>query len=186
MASGAIDAAVFIINSLAQLYLLVLLLRLLMPWVGASFHNPIAQAILKLTSPLVIPVRRILPSVGKLDTATLVVAFGVQYLTIFVISIIRQWTPGILQIAVTSLVNLVVLSLNLFVFAIIIRVVLSWISPGNYNPAVAIIGSLTEPVLRPFRRLLPAMGGIDLSPIFAIILLSAAAIFVSSFKMLRI
>jgi len=186
MASGAIDATVFIINSLAQLYLLVLLLRLLMPWVGANFHNPIAQAILKLTSPLVIPVRRVLPPIGKLDTATLVVAFGVQYLTIFVIAIIRSWAPGILPIVVTSLVNLVVLSLNLFMFAIIIRVVLSWISPGNYNPAIAIIHALTEPVLRPFRRLIPSLGGIDLSPIFAIVLLSAASIFVSSFKMLRI
>ena len=186
MASGAIDATVFIISSLAQLYLLVLLLRLLMPWVGANFHNPIAQAILKLTSPLVIPVRRILPPIGKLDTATLVVAFGVQYLTILVVAIIRRWTPGIVPIAVTSLVNLVVLSLNLFMFAIIIRVVLSWISPGNYNPAVAIIHALTEPVLRPFRRWVPSLGGIDISPVIAIILLIAASIFVSSFKMLRI
>jgi len=71
-------------------------------------------------------------------------------------------------------------------FAIIIRVVLSWISPGNYNPAVAIIHALTEPVLRPFRRWVPSLGGIDISPIIAIILLIAASIFVSSFKMLRI
>ena len=186
MAAGAIDAAVFIIKTLAQLYLLILLLRLLMPWVGASFHNPIAQAILKLTSPLVVPVRRILPPIGRLDTATFVVAFGVQYLTILSIAVILRWTPGIVPIAVTSLVNLIVLSLNLFVFAIIIRVVLSWIGQGSYNPAVAIIHSLTDPLLRPFRRWIPSLGGIDLSPIFAIVLLSAASIFVSSFKMLPI
>ena len=182
--SGAVNALTFIISSVAQLYLLVLLLRLFMPWMGATFQNPIAQAILKLTSPLVVPVRRILPPIGKLDTATLVVAFGIQYLTILVIAAIRRAAPGILPIAVTTVVNLVVLAINLFVFAIIIRVVLSWVSPGAYNPATVIIHSLTEPVLRPFRR--AAFGGIDLSPIFAIILLSALGIFISSFRMLPI
>lgn len=186
MASGALNALTFIINSIAQLYLLVLLLRLFMPWMGATFHNPVAQAILKLTSPLVVPVRRILPPIGKLDTATLTVAFGIQYLVILLISVIRRFAPGIVPIAVTSIVNLVVLALNLFVFAIIIRVVLSWVSPGSYNPATAMIHSLTEPVMRPFRRLLPPIGGIDLSPVFAIILLSAAGIFVAGFRMLPI
>ncbi|MEE4162870.1 MAG: YggT family protein [Woeseiaceae bacterium] len=186
MASGALNALTFIINSIAQLYLLVLLLRLFMPWMGATFHNPVAQAIFKLTSPLVVPVRRILPPVGKLDTATLTVAFGIQYLVILLISVLRRYAPGIVPIAVTSLVNLVVLAINLFVFAIIIRVVLSWVSPGSYNPATAMIHSLTEPVMRPFRRLLPPIGGIDLSPVFAIILLSAAGIFVSGFRMLPV
>ena len=186
MASGALNALTFIINSIAQLYLLVLLLRLFMPWMGATFHNPVAQAILKLTSPLVVPVRRILPPIGKLDTATLTVAFGIQYLVILVISVLRRFAPGIVPIAVTAIVNLVVLTLNLFVFAIIIRVVLSWVSPGSYNPATAMIHSLTEPVMRPFRRLLPPIGGIDLSPVFAIILLSAAGIFVAGFRMLPI
>jgi YggT family protein len=186
MASGALSALTFIISSIAQLYLLVLLLRLFMPWMGATFQNPIAQAILKLTSPLVVPVRRILPPVGKLDTATLVVAFGIQYLTILVIAVIHRATPGIMPIAVTAAVNLIVLAINLFVFAIIIRVVLSWISPGAYNPATAIIGALTEPVLRPFSRLIPPLGGMDLSPVFAIIILSAAGIFVSSFRMLPV
>ena len=184
MASGAIDALTFIISSVAQLYLLVLILRLFMPWMGATFQNPIAQAILKLTAPLVVPVRRILPPIGKLDTATLVVAFGIQYLTILVIAVIRRATPGIVPIMVTTAVNLIALTINLFVFAIIIRVILSWVSPGAYNPATAIIHSLTEPVLRPFRR--ATFGGIDLSPVFAIILLSAAGIFVSGFRMLPI
>ncbi len=186
MAPGALAALVFIINSFAQLYLLVLLLRLLMPWMGANYHNPISQAILKLTSPLVIPVRRLLPPVGKLDTATLVVAYGVQYLTILVIAVISRWSPGIVPIAVTAGINLLLLLLRLFVFAVFLRVILSWVSPGSYNPAVAILDALTEPVLRPFRRMLPSFGGIDLSPVFAIILLSAAAIFVSNFKMLPV
>ncbi len=182
MASGAVNALTFIIDSIAQLYLLVLLLRLLMPWMGPTYNNPVAQAILKLTSPLVVPVRRILPPVGKLDTATLVVAFGIQYLTILVIAVIRRAAPGIIPIATTAAVKLVLLTINLFIFAIIIRVILSWISPGRYNPATQIIGSLTDPLLKPFQRY-ATFGGIDLSPILVIILLGAAIRFISALSM---
>ena len=187
MGNSATSAIVFVINSLAQLYLLVLLLRFLLPWMRVNFNNPISQAILRLTSPLVIPVRRILPPIGKIDTATVVVAFGVQYLTILIIVLILRVPPSILPIAVTAAVNLVILTLRLFVFAIIIRIILSWLSGGGaYNPAIAIIDAITEPVLRPFRRLVPPVGGLDISPIFAIILLSAAAMLISGLKQLPI
>lgn len=186
MGNSATSAIVFIINSLAQLYLLVLLLRFLLPWMGINFNNPISQAILRLTSPLVIPVRRILPPIGKIDTATVVVAYGIQYLTILVIVLIWRMPPSILPIAITAAVNLVILTLRLFVFAIIIRIILSWLASGSYNPAVAIIDAITEPVLRPFRSRIPSIGGLDISPIFAIILLSAAAILISGLKQLPI
>ncbi|NNC77791.1 MAG: YggT family protein [Woeseiaceae bacterium] len=187
MGSSATSAIVFIINSIAQLYLLVLLLRLLLPWMGINFNNPISQAILRLTSPLVVPVRRILPPVGKIDTATVVIAYGVQYLTIFIIVLIWRVPPMILPIAVTAAVNLVTLMLHLFVFAIIIRIVLSWLGGGGgHNPAVAVIDALTEPVLRPFQRAIPPIGGLDISPVFAIILLTAAAILIGGLKQLPI
>ncbi len=187
MGNSATNAIVFIINSLAQLYLLVLLLRLLLPWIRINFNNPISQAILRLTSPLVLPVRRLLPPIGRLDTATLVVAFGIQYLVILVIMLIVGRAPSILPIAITSIANLVTLTINLFIFAIIIRIVLSWLGAGGgYNPAVAIIDAITEPVLAPFRRRIPSIGGLDISPVFAIILLSALAILVSGFKQLPI
>ena len=187
MPSNVTAAIVFIINTLAQLYLFVLLLRLWLPWLGADFRNPIAQAILKLTSPVVIPLRRIVPPVGRLDTATVLVAFIIQYLTIVVLLLILGRSEGIAAIAVTSLVNLVLLSLRLFVFAIIVRVILSWIAPaGGYNPALAIIHTLTDRILRPFRRIIPPMGGLDLSPLFAIILLMAVIIVVAGLKPLAI
>ena len=152
MGNSAYSAVIFIIHSIAQLYLLVLLLRLFLPWLGINFNNPISQGILRLTSPLVI-----------------VLILGL--------------TPSILPITVTAIVELAILTIRLFVFAIIIRIVLSWISPaGSYNPAIAVIDAITEPVLRPFRRLVPPIGGLDISPIFAIILLSAAAILISGLK----
>jgi YggT family protein len=186
MPSNVASAIVFVVNTLAQLYLFVLLIRLWLPWVGGDFRNPIAQAILKLTSPLVIPVRRIVPPIGRLDTATVLVAYIIQYLTIVVLLVILGIQAGLAAIALTALVNLVVLSLRLFVFAIIVRVILSWIAPAGYNPALAIINTLTETILRPFRRIVPPMGGLDLSPLFAIILLMAATIIVAGLRPLAI
>jgi YggT family protein len=176
------SAIVFVVNAITSLYLLVLLLRFWLPWLQADFRNPLAQGILRLTSPIVIPVRRILPSFGRLDTATILVAFVIQYVTILLLLLLMGQAAGFVPIAATSIVKLLVLTINLFVYAIIIRVVLSWISPGGYNPAAAIITTLTEPILRPFRRILPPMGGFDLSPILAIILLLAATIVVNGFK----
>ena len=175
-------ALVFIINTIAQLYLLVMLLRFWLPWLRADFRNPIAQGILRLTSPLVIPVRRIVPPIGRVDTATVIVAFAIQYLTILVILTINGVAAGILPIATASIVALVLLSLRLFTFAIFIHIILSWIAQGTYNPATAFISMLVEPVLRPFRRLIRPIGGLDISPIFAIIALQAVAIFVSTLR----
>ena len=179
-------ALIFIINTFAQLYLLVMLLRFWLPWLSADFRNPIAQGILKLTSPLVIPVRRVIPPIGRLDTATVIVAFGIQYLLILIVLTINEAAAGILPIATTSLIDLVLLSLRLFTFAIFIHIILSWIAPGTYNPATAFIAMLVEPVMRPFRRLVRPMGGLDISPIFAIIALQASAIFISTLRPLPI
>ncbi len=186
MPSNISSAIVFIVNALTSLYLLVLLLRFWMPWLRADFRNPLAQGILRLTSPLVIPVRRIVPSFGRLDTATVLIAFVIQYLTIFLLLLILGQSADIAAIALTALVKLVVLSINLFVYAIFIRIILSWVAQGGYNPATAIIATLTEPVLRPFQRLIPPIGGFDISPIFAIILLLAATIVVNGLKPLGI
>jgi YggT family protein len=186
MPSNVVSAIVFVIDALAQLFLFVLLLRFWLPWLGADFRNPLAQAILKLTSPLVIPVRRVVPPIGRMDTATVLVAFVIQYLTILLLLLIVGQMAGIAAIAVTSIVKLVLLSLRLFIFAIIIRVILSWVAPQGYNPALAIIHTLTDRLLRPFRRVIPTLGGLDLSPLFAIILLTALTIIVTGFKPLAI
>ena len=186
MPSNIASALVFIVNALTSLYLLVLLLRFWLPWLRADFRNPLAQGILKLTSPVVIPLRRFVPSFGRLDTATVLVAFLVQYLAILLILLIMEISASFSVIATTAVVKLVSLSVNLFMFAIFIRIILSWISPGQYNPATAIIATLTEPVLQPFRRVIPPVGGFDLSPIFVIILLGALTRIIMGFNQLGI
>ena len=186
MPSNIASALVFIVNALTSLYLLVLLLRFWLPWLRADFRNPLAQGILKLTSPVIIPLRRIVPSFGRLDTATVLVAFVVQYLGILLILLIMGASATFSEIAITSVVKLVLLSVNLFMFAIFVRIILSWISPGQYNPATAIITTLTEPLLRPVRRLIPALGGFDISPIFVIIALGALTRVLMGFNQLGI
>jgi YggT family protein len=180
------DALIFIISTLIQLYLFVMLLRFWLPWLRADFRNPIAQGILRLTSPLVIPVRRVIPPVGPFDTATVIVAFALQYLLVLVVLAISGLSAGIAPIALTSLIDLVLLSLRLFTFAIFIHIILSWVAAGTYNPATAFITMLVQPVLRPFRALIRPIGGLDISPIFAIILLQAADIFLRSLRPIAI
>lgn len=174
------QALIFIVSTLSQLYLLIMLLRFWLPWLRADFRNPISQGILRLTSPLVIPVRRLVPPVGKLDTATVLVAFVLQYLTVMLVLVISGSMTGVLPIALTALIDLVILSCRLFTFAIFIHIILSWIAPGTYNPASAFIAMIVRPVLQPFQRIVPTLGGLDISPIFAIILLQAISIIVAT------
>ena len=180
------QALYFIIKTVTQLYLLVLLLRLWLPLLRADFRNPLAQGILRFTSPLVVPLRRLLPSIGRLDTATIVVAFAIQYLIVLVLLAIFGQTAATVPILITTVIELAILSLNLFFFVILIKIILSWIAPHTHNPATALLSTLAEPVLRPFRRMIPPIGGLDISPIFAIVLLQAAVIFLQTLKPIHV
>jgi YggT family protein len=141
-----------------------------------------AQGVLRLTSPLIAPLRRLLPPVGRLDTATILVALAIEYLLVVFLLSIRGISVGFVPIAATAFFELVILSLNLLFFIILIRIVLSWVAPGNYSPVTAMLNALAEPVLRPFRRMIPPIGGLDISPIFVIILLQAAIIVLQTYK----
>lgn len=180
------QAIYFIVKTLTQLFLLLLLLRFWLPWLRADFRNPVAQGILRFTSPLIVPLRRLLPSVGRLDTSTVLVTFVVQFVAILALLAIMGRMAPPLPVAVTAVLELVILSLNLFFFAILIRIILSWVAPQNYNPVTALLHTLSEPILRPFRRVIPPIGGLDISPIFAIILLQAVVIFLQSVKPLPV
>ena len=176
------QAIYFIVKTLVQLYLLLLLLRFWLPVLRADFRNPIAQGILRITSPLVIPVRRFISPIGRLDTSTILVAFALEFLLVLVLLALRGLNVGTLPIAITAILELAIQSLNLFFFVILIKVILSWVAPQNYNPIIALLNTMAEPVLIPFRRIIPAIGGFDISPIFAIVLLKAAEIVLQTYR----
>ena len=167
------SALIYIIQALSQIIVFIFLLRFWLPWFRVDFRNPIAQGILQITSPLVNPLRRIVPAIGRIDTATLLIAFAIEAITIMLIGLLAGQQPDAAFVVIYALTALVSASARIFMFAIIIRIVISWVAPHVHNPATTLLHAITEPLLRPFRRLLPPIGGFDLSPIFAIILLGA-------------
>jgi YggT family protein len=170
--NGLNMAAVYVIQTLGSLYLLVVLLRFILQLVRADFYNPLSQFIVRATQPLVAPLRRVIPSVAGLDLASLVLAVLVQMLLMSVIVMLMGYAlPNPLQILVWSLVAVTALFLKVFFFALIISIILSWVAPRSSNPAAMLVQQICEPVMAPIRRVIPAMGGLDLSPIFAFIAL---------------
>jgi YggT family protein len=180
------QALYFVLKTLTQLYLLLLILRFWLPMLRADFRNPVAQGVLRLTSPLVVPLRRFIPPIGRIDTSTVLVAFAIEYALILVLLLLTGRSAGIVQIGLTALIELAILSLNMFFFVVLIKIILSWVAPQNYNPVTAMLTTLSEPVLRPFRRVVPPIGGLDISPIFAIVLLQAGVIILQNYKPLPV
>lgn len=181
------EALIFLLDTFSRLYLLILLLRFWLPVLRANFHNPISQGILQYTSPLIVPVRRIVPSLGKLDTATVLVAFAIQALTSILILIISQGmetfrifssVSNSLNFLLAAFIELGRLSVVLFIAAIIIRVVLSLLG-RHFGPLTEMLRDLTEPLMRPVRRVVPPIGVVDLSAYIVIILLIALNIVLS-------
>ncbi len=168
------DALTFIFRTLLDLYIITFVLRLILQWVRADFRNPLTQFVLRVTNPRVIPARRLIPPAGHLDTATLVVVLLLELLmTVVMINLACLGGAGIGQVVFLTVLRVIYLTLRIYFFIILIYIVLSWITPGTYNPAVNLLASIADPVLRPLRRVIPTIAGLDLSALFAIIGLQA-------------
>ena len=178
------DAPIFLLETFSRLYLLILLLRLWLPVLRANFRNPVAQGVMRYTSPLVTPVRRYVPSFGRLDTATVLIAFLIQFVVLLLVAAIAGNRHGVdvlgalssantlVTLAFQAVIELAMLSVLLFIVAIIVRVVLSLI--GRYfGPISDMLADLTEPLLRPVRRFIPPLGVVDISAYIVIVLLLA-------------
>lgn len=160
---------IFLIDTLFDIYIALLLLRFLLQQVGADFYNPISQFIVKMTQPPVKIARRIIPAYRRIDLATLVLAVVFIFIKLFVLTSLGGYRASAGALLLVSLHDLISLLFDIFIFAIFIQAILSWINPDPYNPVVAILRSLTAPVLRPVQRMVPMVGGLDFSPIVALI-----------------
>jgi YggT family protein len=169
MMLGLNDAAIFIIKTLGSLYLLIVLMRFILQLVRANFYNPLCQFIVKATQPLLKPLRRVIPSMFGLDMSSLVLALIIQMLLIAVILFLKGFLVDWVLLIPWALIALFSLFLNIIFYAMIISVILSWVAPGSHNPGAELVAQITEPVLAPFRRIIPNLGGLDISPIFAFI-----------------
>ncbi|AKJ97124.1 MULTISPECIES: YggT family protein [Pseudomonas] len=169
---GLNTAAVYVLQTLGSLYLLIVLLRFVLQLVRANFYNPLCQFVVKATQPLLKPLRRIIPSLFGLDMSSLVLAILVQMALMALTLLLTYGTTGNpLQLLIWSIIGVTALFLKIFFFAMIISVILSWVAPGSHNPGAELVNQICEPALAPFRRIVPNLGGLDISPILAFMVL---------------
>ena len=169
------NAIIYIVETLLSLALAVVLARLLLQWTRADFRNPLCQAIVRLTNPLILPLRRILPPIGKIDTASVVAVLIVAVVDVAILVAIQYGTFPSTPFFWVQRIALVIARtlLNTYFYAIVLYALLSLIAPGGYSPMQSVLATLCEPVLRPFRRLIPSVAGLDLSPLWACIAIQA-------------
>ncbi|MFT4928825.1 MAG: YggT family protein [Phenylobacterium sp.] len=156
------NAMNFLIGTLFDLYLMVVLLRLWLQWARADFYNPFSQFVTKATNPLLKPLRKVIPGWGGFDFASLVLALLVAGAKVVVLVLLSGGGFPLVAILIQSVVTVLKEAFTLVFWVLILRAILSWISQGN-NPVEAVMHQLTEPLLAPVRRILPSMGGFDLS-----------------------
>ncbi|MET1218709.1 MAG: YggT family protein [Glaciecola sp.] len=165
------NATYFLIDTLFNLYLMVVILRLWLQFVRADFYNPFSQFVVKATQPVIGPLRRVIPSLGKFDTATFAFALLIAVSKVALISALfssSAFNP--IGVFIVGSIALLKQALSLMFWMLILRAILSWISQGG-NPIEMVIAQLTEPFLAPIRRIIPPLGGLDLSVLIAIIAL---------------
>lgn len=189
MANPALNAIGFILGILFNLYATVVAVRFVMQVVRADYYNPLAQAVVKLTDPLLVPLRRVIPSFKRYDTASLFLVFAVllvkilvfKFLSLGAVPVIGINTPvaqlPMIKVFLLGILDVIHQFFNVFIYALIIQAILSWIPNTGGNPVLGMVASISAPVLKPLRNLIPPLGGIDLTVFFTIIGLFAIRIF---------
>ncbi len=161
-----------LIDVLVSLYVTVILLRFFLQYFRADFYNPLSQFCVKATDPLIKPLRKVIPGFAGIDLSSLVLAYLVIVVKLLLMTFIAgQISINPLLLVLISFVELLKSILNLFVFLIFIRIIMSWVSPGGYNPVMAVIGQLSEPIIAQFKKILPPMNGFDFSPMIALVMI---------------
>ncbi len=164
-------ALMFVIKTLSNLVLIVFILRLLMQWVRMDFYNPVAQFVFRVTNPLVAPLQRVLPRSRVIDIPGAVVLVAVTAAVNLMLLGLYGAAYSPVQFLYFIVARIVHLGVLIYLVCIIVVAVLSWFGQPGYHPAARALGTLVEPVLRPFRRIIPPIEGIDFSPLAAIICL---------------
>ena len=178
------NVSYFLIDTLFSLYIAIVMIRLLLGLARADFYNPFSQFVVTATNPLIVPLRRLLPPLGKIDSAALVLLIALKLVQISLLLLLKGQAPAFLPIIGYVIKELLVLAVYVYMFAIIIQAVMSWVNPTaslTGNPLGALLSSLTRPIVEPLSRIVPRMGMIDLSPLAALILLQIILIVIRSF-----
>jgi YggT family protein len=171
------DIATLLIQTLFNLYILALLLRLLLQLAKADFYNPVSQFLVTVTQPVLAPVRRVIPSLGGIDTATIVVILLLQMIATALLVILQGYAlPNPISLLIWGALGTLGMLISIYFVAILATIILSWVAPGSYNPTVLLLHQLTEPVMAPFRKIIPPLGGLDFSPLFVFLAINVLQI----------
>ncbi|MDX1693533.1 MAG: YggT family protein [Ketobacteraceae bacterium] len=171
--TGALE---LIIITIFDVYIWIVMARFILQLVRADFYNPVSQFIVKATSPVLNPLRRVIPGFGGMDIASIVLLLVLVLIKLAIwlplngYSLAAMISPGFFVLLLQSIANSV---LTFFTFCIFIMVILSWVAQGSYNPMADIMRQITDPIMAPARKILPPMGGLDLSPMIVLLILMA-------------
>jgi len=166
------DIFTLIVDTLSSLYLLIILMRFVLQIARADFYNPISQFVFKATNPILAPVRRIIPGLGGIDIASLVLAILFQSVVLTLkVTVLSQTFPNPISVMLLSTVMVLSLLLKIYFWSLLIMIIAGWIAPGSGHPILVLINQITEPLMKPFRNIMPPMGGLDLSPILVFLVL---------------
>lgn len=171
MIANTNNALFFLITAILDLGLCVFLLRLMLQLVRADFYNPVSQLIWRLTQPVVGPLGRMIPRWQRLDIATALMVLLIALIYVEVVAGLLQQHVGWGEGLWLALLKVFSLALNIYTLSLFAMAILTWVGPGVSNPAANVLFSLNEPLLRPMRRILPPIGGLDLSPIPVMLIL---------------
>lgn len=170
MNGNVTSGLLFLVDTLLSLYAMVVLLRFLLQMVRADFYNPLSQFVVRATNPLLRPLRKVIPGVWGIDFAALLLTYLIMLLTVALLAAIAGASLPLLALLGYALLKTMLLVIHLYFFTILVQVILSWVSPG-WSPVAAVLYTINAPLLRPVQKILPSMGGLDLSPLLVIILL---------------
>jgi YggT family protein len=160
----------YVSQTALSLCVVAVLLRFLLQWTGADFFNPISQFLVKVTAPALNPLRKLIPGYFGLDLAALVLATLLEMTAIaLAAALVGYGIPNLLLLVPWALIGIAAMLVNIYFFAILGMIVVSWVAPGSNHPAIFLLYRLTEPVMAPFRKMLPSLGGLDLSPILVFV-----------------
>jgi len=173
------DAGTFLIQSLATIYLVIIMLRFLLQLSGADFYNPVSQFAHKATAIPLVPIRKLFPAYRQFDIACLVLALLVQWLAIQLTASLNGFPLiNIFYVLMWGLIGMASLLINFYTYGLLAVIILSWVAPSNQHPVITLLWQLMEPLLAPFRKIIPSLGGLDLSPIFVFLVLNMVRIFI--------
>ncbi len=187
MGSATIQIGLFLVNAAAGFFVFMLVLRFLLQVARADYHNPISQMLVKITNPLLVPTRKVIPGFGGLDLAALVLALLVSWVAMLISMFITDaaeklggLTPALmLDTVIWGVVGLFGLILKVYLWGTFISVIASWVAPNSSNPALILVHQILEPVMRPIRQRMPDMGGLDISPMILILVIVCVEIVIT-------